>query len=364
MIKYVFSGALILCFFGLKAQNENEFLSWRQAYKQDASFYSTAEAIRIADNLLFYQHPNGGWTKNIDMAKPLSEEEISEIRLGHKDPSSEWSETTIDNRATFTQLKFLGKVYKSTLDERYKTGFLRGIEYLLEAQYENGGWPQFYPLRDGYYSDITFNDGAMIGVLFLLKDVVQGKYSFVNQELRSKCEASVEKGVDIILKTQIIVEGKRTAWCAQYNPLSLQPSKARSYELISISGSESVGIVKFLMEIENPSFDVIEAVNDAVEWFEKSKIQDIRIIRFKDDSAPKGWDIVVGFDPESKVSHWARFYEIGTNYPMFIDRDGVVKYSLSQIGVERRTGYKYLGMWANELLEKDYPEWKSKHGIK
>lgn len=36
---------------------------------------------------------------------------------------------------------------------------------------------------------------------------------------------------------------------------------------------------------------------------------------------------------------WARFYEIGTNRPIFSDRDGQVRYALSEIGEERRTGY-------------------------
>ena len=59
---------------------------------------------------------------------------------------------------------------------------------------------------------------------------------------------------------------------------------------------------------------------------------------------------------------WARFYELGTNKPMFSDRDGVVKYDLSEIGIERRTGYKWLGYWPKNFLEKEYPEWKKKVG--
>ena len=36
---------------------------------------------------------------------------------------------------------------------------------------------------------------------------------------------------------------------------------------------------------------------------------------------------------------WARFYEIGTNRPIFSDRDGFAKHDLSEIGYERRNGY-------------------------
>ena len=53
---------------------------------------------------------------------------------------------------------------------------------------------------------------------------------------------------------------------------TLQPEMARKFELVSLSGSESVGIVRFLMRIENPSPAIIASVNAAVEWFEKVKI--------------------------------------------------------------------------------------------
>jgi hypothetical protein len=55
---------------------------------------------------------------------------------------------------------------------------------------------------------------------------------------------------------------------------------------------------------------------------------------------------------------WARFYEIGTNRPIFCDRDGVPKSHLADIGHERRNGYSWLGYWPQSLLEKDYPAWK------
>ena len=57
---------------------------------------------------------------------------------------------------------------------------------------------------------------------------------------------------------------------------------------------------------------------------------------------------------------WARFSEIGTNRPIFSDRDGVAKHDLAEIGYERRNGYSWLGTWPAPLLEKEYPAWKAK----
>ena len=74
---------------------------------------------------------------------------------------------------------------------------------------------------------------------------------------------------------------------------------------------------------------------------------------------PKGFERYVVEDPAAEPM-WARFYEIGTNKPIFCDRDGVVRYKLSDIGIERRTGYKWLGYWPKNFLAKEYPEWKAK----
>ena len=37
---------------------------------RDAAFYRTPEARRIADTVLSFQIPNGGWSKNLDMTQP------------------------------------------------------------------------------------------------------------------------------------------------------------------------------------------------------------------------------------------------------------------------------------------------------
>jgi PelA/Pel-15E family pectate lyase len=235
------------------------------------------------------------------------------------------------------------------------------LDYILRAQYETGGWPQYYPNLSGYYKHITFNDGATIGVMTVLRDVAAGKvpYDFVDEDYRRKAAEAVEKGIECILKCQIVVDGKKTAWCAQHDSKTYAPAKARSYELPSISGGESVGIVRFLMDIDNPSPEIIEAVQCAVAWFDEAKLEGIRQIQKQDESTPKGWDKVIVKDP-SAPPIWARFYEIGTNTPIFCSRDGIPKRTLAEISYERRTGYSWLGHYAAGLLAKSYPAWQKK----
>ena len=74
-------------------------------------------------------------------------------------------DSTIDNNATTAQMIFLARLYRQTKDIRYRDAFLQGVEYLLSGQYENGGWPQFWPGPRGYQVHITFNDDAIVNTL-------------------------------------------------------------------------------------------------------------------------------------------------------------------------------------------------------
>ena len=332
-----------------------EVVSWNEAQRKKGAWLASPEAIRVAENLLIYQHDNGAWDKNIDMAMPLGEQARKKL-IAEKSQNA--GRTTIDNGATYSQMRYLAKVHEATRQERYAEAYRAGLRYLLSAQYPNGGWPQFFPLRKGYYTHITYNDDAMIGVMEELREAE--KLMWVPEKDRSRARQAVEKGIEIILKTQVKVNGKLTAWCAQHDENTLAPAKARSYELPSLSGSESVGVVRFLMSLDRPSPDVIRAVESAVAWFEASKVTGIRLDRKPEPESPKGYDLVVVPDA-SAPPQWARFYDLATNTPMFCGRDGVVKTKLSEIEYERRNGYRWYVDRPAKLLAEDYPKWRAKN---
>ncbi|MCX6144178.1 MAG: pectate lyase [Ignavibacteriales bacterium] len=335
-------------------------IHWNACLWQPKKWYSGSEAIRIADNLLLYQHPSGGWPKNIDMAVELDAAQKEHLKAINSLDSS-----TIDNSATYTQLRYLAKVYSSTALNQFKSSFMRGIDYLLKAQYANGGWPQFYPLRQGYYSHITFNDDAMIGTMKLLNDVSHKHFDFayIDEQRCGQARRAVEKGIECILRCQIRIGGQLTAWCAQHDEHDFSPAQARSYELPSLSGEECVGIVEFLMMRENPSDEIKTSVQSAITWFDKVQIKGIRVIEVTDVKGPAGRNRVVVHDTAAP-SMWARFYDIGTNRGFFCSRNGIKRDSLSQISYERRNHYSWLGYWPQRLLEKTYPEWAKKHSLK
>jgi len=343
-----------LCSVSLLAAAEKSTVAWNDCHRQKPEWYAGEEAIRIADNVLLYQRSSGGWPKNIDMARLLDDAQKDTLR---KDKQK--TDSTLDNNATHTQIRYLAKVYEATRIERFKTGFIRAIDYLLAAQYPGGGWPQFYPLRGGYSNHVTFNDGAMIGAMGVLGDVARREPPFapVDQQRCRRAEEAVEKGIECILRLQIVVDGKRTAWCAQHDEKTGEPRPARSYEKASISGAESVGVVRFLMGLDDPSPRIVEAVESAVAWFEQAKIPGIRQAKVPDPAMPRGFDHVIVEDPTA-VPIWARFYEIGSNRPIFCSRDGIIRRRLAEISPERRTGYAWYGYWPATLLSKDYPAWR------
>ena len=343
-------GALIaaaLCAACIAAATEVQRVGWADVLEQPDAWYGTAEARAIAGHVLGYQEPSGGWPKNIDMTVPAPA------------PAGR-AEATIDNQATFTQIRLLARVHSASPDPRYRDAALSGIDYLLAAQYPNGGWPQVFPLRTDYSRYITFNDWAMIGVITLLDEVAAERrgWEFVDQARRAKARDAVRRGLDVILRSQIRVNGTLTAWCAQHDEVTLEPRKARAYEHASLSGAESVGTVRFLMRRDPGSASIDAAIRSAVAWFEQVTLRGWRLERRADPALPGGFDRVIVRDDQAPPL-WARFYEIGTNRRIFSGRDGVIRDSLAEIEHERRVGYDWVGDWPRALLEIDYPKWRS-----
>jgi PelA/Pel-15E family pectate lyase len=312
--------------------------------KADA-WFASAEAKKVADIILSYQADAGGWPKNTDT--------ISQPYVGARTKL----QPTFDNKGTVDELRFMARMVNATKAEAYRKSFDRGLAYVLKAQYANGGWPQFFPLRKGYYDRITFNDGAMVRVLEFVREVGRDdRYAFLDDKNRAAYRQAFDRGIACILKCQIVVDGQPTVWCAQHDERTFAPAKARSYELPSFSGSESVGILRLLMSLENPSAEIRASIEGAVAWFDAHRIKGQRL---ETTQTLVGKDLLMV--PDSKAPDlWARFYDLKTGAPYVCDRDGIPKAKLADIGHERRNGYSWFGEYARDLLAKDYPAWKKK----
>ncbi len=315
--------------------------------KSSSNFSNLTSAINTADNYVSWQMDHGGWDKGVeDQAKRAWN------GTEKKNKSSGWAAKdgtplgTIDNDATYTQMQHIAAVYREVPEPKYQESVLKGLDFIFQLQTESGGLTQVYPKRGNYSDNATFNDNAMINVLYMLEDMLYHRYPFdsdiIPEEYLVKVEECINKAIDFILKSQIKVNGELTAWCAQHDPVTCEPVSARAYELASISGSESVPIIKFLMNQEQTP-EITKAAEAALAWFKVTELKGIKYIRKASDNNY--------FVQDGTSSTWYRFYEIGTNEPIFCDRDGILKHNILEIGTERRHGYAWAGNWAEKLLD-------------
>jgi PelA/Pel-15E family pectate lyase len=323
--------------------------------------YAETDYAKIADNIVYFQRDNGGWPKNYDMKAILTPEQIEAVVK-----SKSVLHTTFDNSTTYTHIYYLAQVYTLTHDEKYKTACIKGFDFILNAQYANGGWPQYFPLEKRYSRHITFNDGAYMGIMNLLKKVINNdaNLTFIDSKTRKKITASYKNGIDCILKMQISNKGKLTAWCQQHDEITLLPAWARKFEPPSICNGESTDIVLFLMDIDKPNEKIIRSIQSAVKWFADSKIYNTRTESFKAPEISSQFknkidnDVRVVTDSTAPPI-WTRYYELGTERPLFSDRNSEFLYSLAEVSRERRTGYAWYTYNPEKALAK-YPAWQKK----
>jgi len=287
--------------------------------QKDASWYAGAEARRVADNIVSFQTPSGGWGKNADRSGPPRQHGQAFVAAEDKEA---WNFVgTIDNDATTTELQFLARVQAALPGDEgatYRAAALKGIQYLLNAQYPNGGWPQVYPLQGGYHDAVTFNDDAMVSAIELLQLAAarKGDFAFVPDALAAPAREAVKRGIATILASQVSINGKRTAWCQQHDAITLLPVGARNFEPAALTSAESVHILQLLKREQ--SAKAAAAVSAGAAWLRSTALP-----------APGGG------------KRWARLVDMSTMKPVFGDRDRSIHDSLDDLTPERRNGYAW-----------------------
>jgi PelA/Pel-15E family pectate lyase len=337
---------------------------------RDAAWYGTPEARHIADIILTFQTPAGGWSKNLAMnearlpGQSYTANNISRF-LGSddfdapKDPK--WNYVgTLDNDATNTELHFLALVSGKTPGaggDKYRASFLRGVKYLLAAQFPNGGWPQVWPLEGGYHDAITYNDNAVTESAETLTDAANGEgdYSFVPAKLRRKARAAAARALQCILATQIVVDGTKTVWAQQHDALTLAPVAGRNFEPAALSSGESADVLVYLMSLPHPSPAVIEAINDGVVWLKHTAIHGEQWTGGRGTPGGRHLESVAGAGPI-----WARYYSISTEKPIFGDRDKTIHDNVADLSLERRNGYAWFSAGPQQALD-IYAAWSRTH---
>ena len=304
-----------------------------------------------ADHMITWQMDHGGFYKN--------DASTYDAAWNGSDDRSGWTGEggvelgTIDNDATVTELMFLADVYQRSGDSKYRDAARSALEFLLTMQYDSGGWPQVYPARTGttYSNYVTFNDGAMARVLILLDQIQRDEAPldgdlFTNEQ-RERIATAVDKGVEFILNAQIVQADAKTVWCAQHDPVTFEPKAARSYELASKSGKESMLVTAFLMS-QPQTAEVEDAVRAALAWFRSPVVQEADTAYVKRSGSDD--DSYNPIQEQSGSTMWYRFYDLQQDVGFFSGRDGIKQYDIMAIEAERRYGYEWGGNYGKDLI--------------
>lgn len=327
--------------------------------------YPLHQIEKIADNILLYQRNSGGWPTNKHPLRVVSEEERAVALADKSKPDA-----SFDNRNIYPQIQYLSEAYKLTGNIRYRDAALKGLRYTLDHQYPNGGWAHSPDRQErAYYRHITIADEVMPGVLGFLRKVAAGKppFDYIDPELGRQAADAVTKGDALLLALQVRIDGQLTGWAGQYHEDSLEPVKGRAYELPGVLAWETVPVLQYLMSIDNPSEEVIAAVQGGTAWLESVKLTGFRVDRVETagqrfEYHATDYDLRVVEDAHAKPI-WARFYDLKTSEPFLANRNGNKVFQLSEVDIERRTGYSWYGYWPEQLLQEEYPEWKQAIGL-
>jgi PelA/Pel-15E family pectate lyase len=307
----------------------------------DGRYLDAAKAA--ADALAVGQLESGGWDYVVDFDPKLSAgwyRRTDAGKISVDDAAKRKNTTTFDDDNTQSALRLLlavadvSKGASEPRDMRIRTALEYALTKLLAAQRPNGGWPQRwtgtpvdpreYPVQaarfpqdypreyskhnyNGYY---TLNDNTQ-------RDCVQTLLEAAKALGRADLRAAALRGGDFLVQAQL--PEPQPAWAQQYNA-RMEPAWARAFEPPCVCTSESAGAMRLLVDLYLESGDAkyLEPLPRAIAWFRRSEI------------AP---------------GIWARMYELGTNTPVYGDRDGKIKYRVEDLSPERQTGYSWKGAY-------------------
>ncbi len=257
-----------------------------EAYKATGEQLYLDHARTVANALVWGQRPEGGWNYNIDFevnGLDAYYEEYFSKRWGWQEHTKNENNSTFDDEVTQAATLFLLRLYDTTLDPAYRAPLFKALDFILESQYPNGGWPQRYPLRNDYTAAYTFNDGAIFNNIIVLLEAYDrlGRPEFLE---------AARRGMDFFIISQLPTP--QAGWAQQYGR-DMQPTRGRKFELATVSAGQTSDNITDLFTIYKATGDrrYLEPISKALDWLDASAI------------GPNGL--------------YTYFYEAGTNRPIY-----------------------------------------------
>lgn len=288
-------------------------LAMLKAYQATGDEVFLNAAKDAAKALLKCQLASGGWGSDFDFEPEKAKKYHlrSQLEAGDKETGKRNNSSTLDDNKTQSALLLLLEMTHEpacAADAELKRCTKIALEALLAAQAPIGAWPQqfsgpadpaapvlkaSYPAEwsrtfpkakyTGYY---TLNDGNLERIAHLL-------FRAYELEKDERYLAALKKLGEFLILAQM--PEPQPVWAMQYDH-DMHPAWARKFEPPSVTAYETVGAMEVLHQLWVLTGDdkYLAPIQPALAWFERSKLPD---------------------------GHYARFYELKTNKPLFFVKD-------------------------------------------
>lgn len=277
-------------------------------------------AKETAVALIRGQLRSGGWDNRIEFDP--GERSKYAYRVEPDDGRKRRNTTTFDDNKTQSAIRFLMELDQELTFENpvLHESVSYALDAVLKSQYSSGAWPQRYsefPSPEDttqikasipqtwsrtypgkkYSAFYTLNDNTMSDLIELLLDAHD-----IYQDRRYL--KSAERGGEFFLNAQL--PEPQPGWAQQYDR-NMHPAWARKFEPPAITGGESQGVMRTLLLLYRRTAGVskdadrfLEPLPRAIAYYRRSLLPDGRL---------------------------ARFYELGTNRPLFFTKQYELTYS-------------------------------------
>jgi len=271
------------------------------AYKATGDDKYLEYAGRSADVLIWGQLPCGGWHYFIDF-DPSGVQAYYDSFFsrcwGWQEYLQYYGNATFDDDVTAHATKFLLRLYNTSLDPKYREPLLKALDFVLEAQYPCGAWPQRFPktkefphhgLPD-YTAFYTFNDSVISSNIALLLEAARTLGN-------DKYYRAARRGMDFYIISQL--PRPQAGWAQQYD-FDMKPAWGRTFEINTVSAWQTIENINDLLGFYKATGDrrYLEPIGKALDWLDSASIAD---------------------KLEKPYTHTC-FYELGTNKPVYARR--------------------------------------------
>lgn len=265
------------------------------AYERTQEKYLLDAAVQTARALVKGQLHSGGWDYRIEF-DPAKRKAYA-YRVAGPPAEKARNVSTLDDNTTQSAVRYLMHIDRALdfRDAEIHAAVQYALDRLLQAQYPNGAWPQRFSAPPNpaefpvlkasypeswsrtwpnvnYMSYYTLNDNAQA-------DVIETMFEAAEIYRDTRYSDAARRGGDVLILAQM--PDPQPAWAQQYSA-QMQPAWARKFEPPSITGGESQGAIRILMDVYRHTGDkkYLEPIPRALAYLEKSARPDGRMPRF------------------------------------------------------------------------------------